>query len=84
MVLFHEEVVVSGEENILDMFFLRMKVFWWDLQPFFYTCRMCSCVPRLQLPEVWKKYQGLIMSQLLLLGKFEYTGEPIFKVVLEC
>ena len=27
MVLFHEEVVVSGEENILDMFFLRMKVF---------------------------------------------------------
>ena len=24
------------------------------------------------------------MSQLLLLGKFEYGGEPIFKVVLEC
>ena len=24
------------------------------------------------------------MTQLLLLGKFEYTGEPIFKVVLEC
>ena len=24
------------------------------------------------------------MSQLLLLGKFEYTGGPIFKVVLEC
>ena len=23
-------------------------------------------------------------SQLLLLGKFEYTGGPIFKVVLEC
>ena len=24
------------------------------------------------------------MSHLLLLGKFEYGGEPIFKVVLEC
>ena len=24
------------------------------------------------------------MSQLLLLGKFEYGGGPIFKVVLEC
>ena len=27
---------------------------------------------------------GSGMSQLLLLGKFEYTGGPIFKVVLEC
>ena len=26
----------------------------------------------------------LDMSQLLLLGKFEYGGGPIFKVVLEC
>ena len=26
----------------------------------------------------------LLMTQLLLLGKFEYTGGPIFKVVLEC
>ena len=26
----------------------------------------------------------LYMTQLLLLGKFEYTGGPIFKVVLEC
>ena len=26
----------------------------------------------------------LNMTQLLLLGKFEYTGGPIFKVVLEC
>ena len=26
----------------------------------------------------------LPMTQLLLLGKFEYTGGPIFKVVLEC
>ena len=24
------------------------------------------------------------MTQLLLLGKFEYTGGPVFKVVLEC
>ena len=29
--------------------------------------------------------EGLLyMSQLLLLGKFEYGGGPIFKVVLEC
>ena len=26
----------------------------------------------------------ILMSHLLLLGKFEYTGGPIFKVVLEC
>ena len=25
-----------------------------------------------------------VKTQLLLLGKFEYTGGPIFKVVLEC
>ena len=28
--------------------------------------------------------QQINMTQLLLLGKFEYTGGPIFKVVLEC
>ena len=27
---------------------------------------------------------SLFMSHLLLLGKFEYGGGPIFKVVLEC
>ena len=26
----------------------------------------------------------MFKTQLLLLGKFEYTGGPIFKVVLEC
>ena len=37
-----------------------------------------------------KNYKTIIfvniedMTQLLLLGKFEYTGGPIFKVVLEC
>ena len=30
-------------------------------------------------PLLWR-----YMSHLLLLGKFEYTGGPIFKVVLEC
>ena len=29
-------------------------------------------------------YHISYMTQLLLLGKFEYTGGPIFKVVLEC
>ena len=28
--------------------------------------------------------QAADMTQLLLLGKFEYGGGPIFKVVLEC
>ena len=28
--------------------------------------------------------EGQDMSQLLLLGKVEYGGGPIFKVVLEC
>ena len=29
-------------------------------------------------------FAHVYMSQLLLLGKFEYGGGPIFKVVLEC
>ena len=33
--------------------------------------------------EVAPRYE-LLTTQLLLLGKFEYTGGPIFKVVLEC
>ena len=35
---------------------------------------------------LWLHYADakLNMTQLLLLGKFEYTGGPIFKVVLEC
>ena len=32
----------------------------------------------------WLVLQVVDMSQLLLLGKFEYGGGPIFKVVLEC
>ena len=31
-----------------------------------------------------QRSQHMDMTQLLLLGKFEYTGGPIFKVVLEC
>ena len=34
--------------------------------------------------NVHMEYVGVHMSQLLLLGKFEYGGGPIFKVVLEC
>ena len=30
------------------------------------------------------KFMHQYMSHLLLLGKFEYGGGPIFKVVLEC
>ena len=38
---------------------------------------------------VWKVWISIVnvvgyMSQLLLLGKVEYGGGPIFKVVLEC
>ena len=39
---------------------------------------------KLGLP-IWEdKDDNVFMTQLLLLGKFEYTGGPIFKVVLEC
>ena len=47
-----------------------------------------------QLPNFWESIAVVLwpayyspevhMSQLLLLGKFEYGGGPIFKVVLEC
>ena len=43
-----------------------------------------------QNDDKYVPYQGFAsqervdMTQLLLLGKFEYTGGPIFKVVLEC
>ena len=35
-------------------------------------------------PNTQTKVSYLHMSHLLLLGKFEYNGGPIFKVVLEC
>ena len=35
-------------------------------------------------PHQKTKKEKQDMSHLLLLGKFEYTGGPIFKVVLEC
>ena len=46
----------------------------------------------LQIGFVWQKARNTYLtsftnpysSQLLLLGKFEYVGGPIFKVVLEC
>ena len=38
-------------------------------------------VPLGKVPGV---YKNGYMSHLLLLGKFEYGGGPIFKVVLEC
>ena len=40
-------------------------------------------VLRITLPA-WIRVHQQDMTQLLLLGKFEYTGGPIFKVVLEC
>ena len=36
----------------------------------------------LTIRKIWRHYG--YMSHLLLLGKFEYGGGPIFKVVLEC
>ena len=41
---------------------------------------MCINISRPEAKKTWI----LDMSHLLLLGKFEYTGGPIFKVVLEC
>ena len=38
----------------------------------------------LVFPMMGAHYFRIGMTQLLLLGKFEYTGGPIFKVVLEC
>ena len=34
--------------------------------------------------QTFIKFLKTHTTQLLLLGKFEYTGGPIFKVVLEC
>ena len=34
--------------------------------------------------DIIRIYNKGCTTQLLLLGKFEYTGGPIFKVVLEC
>ena len=44
--------------------------------------RESACNERINDCHVF--FRLLYMSQLLLLGKFEYTGGPIFKVVLEC
>ena len=56
VVLFHEKVVVSGGENINDIFFSRMNDFLVRFAIIFHTCKMYLCVLQLQLPEVWDKY----------------------------
>ena len=45
-----------------------------------------SQVQNLEMSQIQNTVESQIqdMTQLLLLGKFEYTGGPIFKVVLEC
>ena len=52
-----------------------------------YSCGHCGLPLHHGLPcssrsESWRREEG--KSHLLLLGKFEYTGGPILKVVLEC
>ena len=51
------------------------------------TFQIFQCLS-LTLKRAYSAYSGtstnIYMSHLLLLGKFEYTGGPIFKVVLEC
>ena len=42
-------------------------------------------VERIVRAERGGRYEGkAYMTQCRILGKFEYTGGPIFKVVLEC
>ena len=43
----------------------------------------CQAKTKSEKIEVYV-YVYMYMTQLLLLGKFEYDGGPIFKVVLEC
>ena len=50
-----------------------------------------ASVMQAQAPKIWgraailcKEDSSSNMTQLLLLGKFDYTGGPIFEVVLEC
>ena len=45
-------------------------------------CRLFCALSHIVLPAAMKL--RTYMGQLLLLGKFEYGGGPIFKVVLEC
>ena len=62
---------------IYDVFMIYW--YWW------YARRDPRCRLHLQVAWYWYWYWYMIyMSQLLLLGKFEYGGRPIFKVVLEC
>ena len=39
---------------------------------------------RVAKSDITTHHREIYRTQLLLLGKFEYTGGPIFKVVLEC
>ena len=51
------------------------------LAPYFrFWEKLGFCTKNLRKSEIW----GPPTSQLLLLGKLEYGGGPIFKVVLEC
>ena len=58
----------------------------------FFQILVCGCIIEIYVVatvqgnarhrKIYEKH--LHMSHLLLLGKFEYSGGPIFKVVLEC
>ena len=53
-----------------------------ETQVQFDTCRQNILSARMDI-FLWMEAKS-DMSHLLLLGKFEYGGGPIFKVVLEC
>ena len=72
----------------------RIKI-WWSInirQSLIYVscCYLCpwlNCAwvkKEERIVDIMILYIDIYMTQLLLLGKFEYTGGPIFNVVLEC
>ena len=73
----------SGVASASELTFFARHHSWWEFA--FYgdsSGRSSEC--RVQGRPFTSQRLIPYMSQLLLLGKFEYSGGPIFKVVLEC
>ena len=72
------EVIESGAKKLLDYFIGNKCYLFADMNVtsiYIFFASRSLLLTSIAIPSV---------SQLLLLGKFEYTGGPIFKVVLEC
>ena len=86
-----DKILIFSQLWQIFYFLPGLMLMWWIMKncdTFKHVIFHCSLLrkqphcARWRMENIWRCI--LCMSQLLLLGKVEYGGGPIFKVVLEC